>query len=99
MLVTTKGIRKRTEAVRAARALTMAALCVCLTAMPAFAEEEPAPDLIRVEGNAVKLTLQSVMFLALKNNLQIAFQSLAPGISETGIMREESVYDPDLSLQ
>ena len=78
-----------------------AALCICLVAMPrpASAQEEPAPDLILVEGNAIKLPLQSVIFLALKNNLQIAFQSLAPDIVETEIMREESFYDPDFSLQ
>ena len=78
-----------------------AALCICLMAMPrpASAQEDPAPDLILVEGNAIKLPLQSVLFLALKNNLQIAFQSLAPDIVETEIMREESFYDPDFSLQ
>ncbi len=78
-----------------------AALCICLVAMPlpASAQDAPVPDLIRVEGNAIKLPLQSVMILALKNNLQIAFQSLAPDISETEIMREESFYDPDFSLQ
>ena len=78
-----------------------AALCICLVAMPrpASAQEEPAPDLILVEGNVIKLPLQSVIFLALKNNLQIAFQSLAPDIVETEIMREESFYDPDFSLQ
>ena len=77
------------------------ALCICLVAMPrpASAQEEPAPDLILVEGNVIKLPLQSVIFLALKNNLQIAFQSLAPDIVETEIMREESFYDPDFSLQ
>ncbi len=95
--------RMRTKASRAAHALAAAALCVCLAAMPrpAFAQEEqaPEPELIRVEGNTIKLTLQSVMFLALKNNLQIAFQSLTPDITETNIMREESVYDPDFSLQ
>ena len=77
------------------------ALCICAVAMPlpTSAQEAPVPDLIRVEGNAIKLPLQSVMILALKNNLQIAFQSLAPDISETEIMREESFYDPDFSLQ
>ncbi len=97
----TNRSRMRTKASRAAHALAAAALCVCLAGMPrpAFAQEEQAPELIRVEGNTVKLTLQSVMFLALKNNLQIAFQSLTPDITETNIMREESVYDPDFSLQ
>jgi outer membrane protein len=92
---------RRSSAECLAITFAAAALCICLVAMPrpALAQEEQAPELIRVEGNTVKLTLQSVMFLALKNNLQIAFQSLSPDISETNIMREESVYDPDFSLQ
>jgi len=81
--------------------LTVASLFICIVTMPRLtsAQDESGADLIRVEGNTVKLPLRSVIFLALKNNLQIAFQSLAPGISETNIMREESVYDPDFSLQ
>ncbi len=84
-----------------AKAIAAAALCICIAAVPRLtpAQDAPVTDLIRVEGNAIKLPLQSVMFLALKNNLQIAFQSLAPDISETEIMREESFYDPDFSLQ
>lgn len=101
MLEKTKRSRMRLAAVCVAQALAVAALCICLVVMPrpAAAQEEPVPDPIRVEGNTIKLPLQSVMFLALKNNLQIAFQSLAPDISETEIMREESFYDPDFSLQ
>ena len=52
-----------------------------------------------IEGNTIKLPLKSVIFLALKNNLQIAFESLGPDVSESDIAREESVYDPNVSLQ
>ena len=52
-----------------------------------------------IEGNTIKLPLKSVIFLALRNNLQIAFESLGPDVSETDIAREESVYDPNVSLQ
>ena len=43
--------------------------------------------------------MKNVIVLALKNNLEIAIASLSPGIAETDIMREESVYDPNFSLQ
>ena len=96
-----KRSRRRVAAVCLAKAIAAAALCICIAAVPRLtpAQDAPVTDLIRVEGNAIRLPLQSVMILALKNNLQIAFQSLAPDISETEIMREESFYDPDFSLQ
>ena len=52
-----------------------------------------------ITDNTIKLPLKSVIVLALKNNLQIAFQSLEPGLIETNIMREESVYDFNFSTQ
>lgn len=52
-----------------------------------------------IEDNTAKLPLRSVIFLALKNNLQIAFESLGPDVSETDISREQSIYDPNVSLQ
>lgn len=59
------------------------------------AKEEMGP----VVDNTIKLPLKSVMVLAIKNNLQIAFESFNPKASETGIAREEGMYDPNLSLQ
>ena len=74
---------------------------VYLCFSPGFlsAREKDAEELNLTEENEVELSLKSVMVLALKNNLQIAFESLGPGISETEIDREKSVYDPNLSLQ
>ncbi len=74
---------------------------VYLCFSPGFlsAQETDAEELNLIEENKVELSLKSVMVLALKNNLQIAFESLGPGISETEIDREKSVYDPNISLQ
>jgi outer membrane protein TolC len=74
---------------------------VYLCFSPGFlsAQEKDAEELNLIEENKVELSLKSVMVLALKNNLQIAFESLGPGISETEIDREKSVYDPNISLQ
>ncbi|MBW1854745.1 MAG: hypothetical protein JRJ00_08720, partial [Deltaproteobacteria bacterium] len=70
---------------------------VYLCFSPGFlsAQEKDAEELNLIEENKVELSLKSVMVLALKNNLQIAFESLGPGISETEIDREKSVYDPN----
>lgn len=68
---------------------------------PAFisAQEKVDEELMLIESNEVKLTLKSVIVLALKNNLQIAFESLGPKVSETEIDREKSIYDLNVSLQ
>ncbi|MCK5188313.1 MAG: TolC family protein, partial [Deltaproteobacteria bacterium] len=63
------------------------------------AQEKDVETLSFIKGNIIELPLKSVIFLALKNNLQIAFESLGPNVSETDIVREESVYDPNVSLQ
>ena len=52
-----------------------------------------------INENTVELPLKEVIVLALKNNLEIAIAKLDPGIVETDIMREESVYDPNFYLQ
>ena len=74
---------------------------ICLTFSPDLisAQETVGEEIDFIEGNTIKLPLKSVIFLALKNNLQIAFESLGPDVSETDIAREESVYDPNVSLQ
>ncbi len=63
------------------------------------AQDTVSEEINFIEGNTIKLPLKSVIFLALKNNLQIAFESLGPDVSETDIAREESVYDPNVSLK
>ncbi len=79
----------------------LASALICLTFSPDLisAQETVGEEIDFIEGNTIKLTLKSVIFLALKNNLQIAFESLGPDASETDIAREESVYDPNVSLQ
>ncbi len=52
-----------------------------------------------VEERAVEVPLQSVLVLALKNNLDIAFQSMAPDIAMTDVEREKSAYDTYFSSQ
>lgn len=79
--------------------LCIFAVYLCFSPGFLSAQEKDAEELNLIEGNKVELSLKSVMVLALKNNLQIAFESLGPGVSETEIDREKSVYDPNLSLQ
>ncbi len=70
-----------------------------LSANPLIAQETSADDTLDIIDKTIKLPLKSVIVLALKNNLQIAFESLRPGVVETDVMREESVYDPNFSIQ
>lgn len=75
---------------------------ICLWFSPDFlaAQEKNTEELnLIIKDNKIKLPLKSVIVLALKNNLQIAFESLGPKVSQTEIAREESVYDPNVSLQ
>lgn len=48
---------------------------------------------LAVEENAVALPLESVLLLALKNNLDITFARMQPAAAETDIMREEGQFD------
>lgn len=73
----------------------------CLCFLPDFvsAQEKVDEELSLIEGNKIELPLKSVIVLALKNNLQIAFESLGPKVSQTEVAREESIYDPNFSVQ
>ncbi len=51
------------------------------------------------DNNTISVALQSVMILALKNNLDIQFASLQPQIAETDITRQEAAFDTLLSSQ
>jgi outer membrane protein TolC len=64
-----------------------------------MAQEESGEAIDSINENTVELPLKDIIVLALKNNLEIAIASLSPGITETDIMREESVYDPNFYLQ
>lgn len=58
-----------------------------------------AEKLFPIENNQIKIPLKSVLLLALKNNLNIKFESLKPGIAETGVTREKGAYDTLLVAQ
>jgi len=79
--------------------LSIVVTCLCFSPGFISAQEESTEVLNLIEDNKIKLPLKSVIVLALKNNLQIAFESLGPKVLETEIDREKSVYDPNLSLQ
>jgi outer membrane protein TolC len=50
-------------------------------------------DPLAIDNNSISVPLQSVLLLAIKNNLDINFASLQPDIAETDITREKSAYD------
>jgi len=79
--------------------LSIVVICLCFSPGFIFAQEKGTEALNLIEDNKIKLPLKSVIVLALKNNLQIAFESLGPKVSETEIDREKSIYDPNVSLQ
>jgi len=57
-------------------------------------DNQTTPEsIIKIDNNTVEAPLQSVLILAMKNNLTIAFASLQPDIAETNIMREKSQFD------
>ncbi len=64
-----------------------------------FAQEAPpdnataAAGPLRIVENRVSLPLRSVLFLALKNNLDITFARLQPQVAATDVTREKSAYD------
>ena len=64
-----------------------------------ISQDQMEEVVLSIDENAVRLPLKNVIVLALKNNLEIAIARLAPGIAETDITREESVYDPNFYLQ
>ena len=56
-------------------------------------------DILKIEDNQVEIPLESVLLLALKNNLDITFASLQPEIAATDVTREKSAYDTLFSSQ
>ena len=62
-------------------------------------EKSSSNNLIEIEENQIKIPLQSVLLLALKNNLDITFASLQPKIASTDVTREKSAYDTFFSSQ
>jgi len=67
-------------------------------ASPAAGDSAPAAAhaseaALAIEENTVALPLESVLMLALKNNLDITFARLQPEAAETDIMREKGQFD------
>ncbi len=77
-------------------------LFVCIQGMPArCAAEDNATEeqVLAIEQNSIQVPLQSVLMLALKNNLDISFASLDPQAAQTDITREEAQFDTLFSSQ
>jgi len=72
---------------------------------PVLAEEQkmlPSSDAfpsLEITEQKINLPLISTLILALKNNLNIKFQSLNPKAAETNIMREKGTFDTTFSSQ
>lgn len=72
--------------------LTGAAPCAAAQETGASDNQTAAAKLGIVE-NTVDLPLESVLLLALKNNLDITFARMQPDVAETDIQREEGAFD------
>lgn len=73
--------------------------CLLIFKSPLLAQDakdnntRPEEVPLQIEDNRVNVPLQSVLMLALKNNLDIIFASLQPEIAATDVTREKSAYD------
>ncbi|MCP4716716.1 MAG: TolC family protein, partial [Deltaproteobacteria bacterium] len=79
-------------------------IALCLLCSPAAGlsddttpSETAAP--LSITDNRISVPLESVLLLALKNNLDITFARLQPELSQTDIMREKGAYDTFFSSQ
>ncbi len=75
-------------------------LSVSVCAPHAAAQEQSGPadapaveKSLGIQDNIVVLPLESVLLLALKNNLDITFARMQPAVAETDIMREKGQFD------
>ena len=66
---------------------------VRLSANNCTADNQTAPAALGIVDNTVKLPLESVLLLALKNNLDITFARMQPEVAATDIQREEGKFD------
>jgi len=66
----------------------------CAQAQEALpADNQTASGAAGIADNTVELPLESVLLLALKNNLDITFAKMQPAAAETDIMREQGEFD------
>ena len=74
--------------------LSLAGFVPCASAQTsASADNQTAPAALGIVDNRVELPLESVLILALKNNLDITFARMQPDVAETDIQREEGQFD------
>lgn len=65
----------------------------CAAAQTSMADNQTAPAALGIVDNTVELPLESVLILALKNNLDITFARMQPEVAATDIQREEGQFD------
>jgi len=74
-------------------------IAVCALSGPAVSargqeiDNNTLKETLRITDNTVSLPLQSVLVLALKNNLDITFEKLSPEFAQTEVTKEEGAYD------
>lgn len=74
--------------------LSLAGIVPCASAQTIVtADNQTAPAALGIVGNRVELPLESVLLLALKNNLDITFARMQPEVAATDIQREEGQFD------
>ena len=74
--------------------LSLAGVVPCVSAQTIVtADNQTAPAALGIVDNTVKLPLESVLLLALKNNLDITFARMQPDVAATDIQREEGKFD------
>ena len=73
--------------------LSLAGVVPCASAQTGMTDNQTAPAVLGIVDNTVKLPLESVLILALKNNLDITFARMQPDVAATDIQREEGQFD------
>jgi outer membrane protein len=82
-------------------ALSLTGIVPCVSAQETAEpmDQATASQELTIDDNTVEMPLESVLLLALKNNLDITFARMQPEVAETDIMREEGQFDPLFSSQ
>ena len=73
--------------------LSLAGVVPCASAQTGMTDNQTAPAALGIVDNRVELPLESVLILALKNNLDITFARMQPDVAATDIQREEGQFD------
>jgi outer membrane protein TolC len=79
--------------------LLMSSLVTAETNMPGGAERPDSQQILDLMNKKeIHLSLKSCLQLALKNNLEIAVESVNPEINNQKVVQEKSAFDPTASL-